>query len=81
MGKIDLKINKTGLKHNIEKDLDYNKAQLKRILADDIVAAYYYQAGAIENSLRGDKQMEEAVRIINNPQEYWKILGREMPKP
>ena len=27
------------------------------------------------------KQMEEAVRIINNPQEYWKILGREMPKP
>ena len=69
------------LKHNIEKDLDYNKAQLKRILADDIVAAYYYQAGAIENSLRGDKQMEEAVRIINNPQEYWKILGREMPKP
>ena len=68
------------LRHNIAKDLDYNKSQIKKILANDIVAAYYYQAGAIENSLRGDKQMEEAVRIINNPEEYWKILGRNMPK-
>ena len=68
------------LKHNIEKDLEYNKEQLKKILANDIVAAYYYQAGSIENSLKGDKQMEEAVKIITNPKEYWKILGREMPK-
>ena len=68
------------LRHNIAKDLDYNKSQIKKILANDIVAAYYYQAGAIENSLRGDKQMEEAVRIINNPEEYWKILGRNGPK-
>ena len=68
------------LRHNIAKDLDYNKSQIKKILANDIVAAYYYQAGAIENSLRGDKQMEEAVRIINNPEEYWKILGRNVPK-
>lgn len=68
------------LRHNIAKDLDYNKNQIKKILANDIVAAYYYQAGAIENSLRGDKQMEEAVRIINNPEEYWKILGRNVPK-
>ncbi len=68
------------LRHNIAKDLDYNKSQIKKILANDIVAAYYYQAGAIENSLRDDKQMEEAVRIINNPEEYWKILGRNVPK-
>ncbi len=68
------------LRHNIAKDLDYNKSQIKKILANDIVAAYYYQAGAIENSLRGDKQMEEAVRIINNPEEYWKILVRNVPK-
>lgn len=68
------------LRHNIVKDLDYNKEQIKKILAGDIVAAYYYQAGAIENSLRGDKQMEEACRLIDHPAEYWKILGRSMPK-
>ncbi len=63
------------LQHNLSHDLDYNKEQLKKILANDIVAAYYYQRGAIANSLRGDKQMEEAVRLINSPEEYRKILS------
>ena len=67
------------LRHNIAKDLDYNKEHIKKLLASDIVAAYYFQAGAIENSLRGDKQMEEACRLIDHPEEYWKILGRSMP--
>ena len=48
---------------------------MKKILANDIVAAYYYQRGAIENSLNGDKQMEEACRLILNPEEYAKILN------
>ncbi|MBR7065210.1 MAG: S41 family peptidase [Prevotella sp.] len=63
------------LTHNLSKDLDFNKEQLKKILANDIVAAYYYQRGAIENSLNGDKQMEEACRLILNPEEYAKILN------
>ena len=62
------------LNHNIAKDLDYHKKQIKRLLASDIVAAYYYQRGTIENSLIGDKQMEEACRLLNNRQEYDKIL-------
>ena len=62
------------LNHNLEHDLDYHKDAIKRLLADDIVAAYYYQRGAVENSLRGDKQMEEACRIVTSPEEYWKIL-------
>ena len=62
------------LQHNLSHDLDFNKEQLKKILANDIVAAYYYQRGAIANSLRGDKQMEEATRLINTPEEYGKIL-------
>ncbi len=61
------------LQHNLSHDLDFNKEQLKKILANDIVAAYYYQRGAIANSLRGDKQMEEATRLINTPEEYGKI--------
>ena len=65
------------LNHNIAKDLDFHKQQIKTLLAADIVAAYYYQRGAIENSLIGDKQMEEACRILNNRQEYDKILSGE----
>ena len=68
------------LQHNLSHDLDFNKEQLKKILANDIVAAYYYQRGAIANSLRGDKQMEEATRLINTPEEYGKILETS-PQP
>jgi len=62
------------LTHNLSKDLDYNKQQLKKILAADIVAAYYYQRGAIANSLRGDQQMERACQLIRDAEAYAKIL-------
>ena len=63
------------LTHNLEKDLDFNKKAIKQLLADDIVAAYYYQRGAIENSLIGDKQMEAACKLFNDKEEYHKILN------
>ena len=63
------------LSHNVAKDLDYNKQYIKRLLENDIVAAYYYQGGAIRNSLRYDKQVKEAVRLLNTPEEYKKLLG------
>lgn len=62
------------LSHNVEKDLDYNKSYIKRLLENDIVAAYYYQGGAIRNSLRYDKQVKEAIRLLDAPEEYKKIL-------
>lgn len=62
------------LSHNVAKDLGYNKQYIKRLLENDIVAAYYYQGGAIRNSLRYDKQVKEAVRLLNTPEEYKKLL-------
>lgn len=62
------------LSHNVAKDLDYNKQYIKRLLENDIVAAYYYQGGAIRNFLRYDKQVKEAVRLLNTPEEYKKLL-------
>jgi carboxyl-terminal processing protease len=62
------------LSHNLAKDLDYNKETLKQLLASDIVSAYYYQKGAIENSLRYDKQWKEAVKLLNDEERYRKTL-------
>ena len=62
------------LKHNLATDLERNKALIKQIIQADIVAAYYWQAGAIENNLNTDKQMIEACRLLNNPAEYRKLL-------
>ncbi len=67
---------KKKLSHNVAKDLDYNKQTIKHLLENDIVAAYYYQGGAIRNSLRYDKQVKEAIKILKTPEEYKKILSK-----
>ena len=67
---------KKKLSHNVAKDLDYNKQTIKHLLENDIVAAYYYQGGAIRNSLRYDKQVKEAIKILKSPEEYKKILSK-----
>ncbi len=68
---------KKKLQHDTGKDLDYNKTLIKHMLEADIVANYYYQAGAIANKLRYDKQMKRAVEILNNPKEYNRLLGKK----
>lgn len=62
------------LKHNIEKDLDMHRDIFKQLISNDIVTAYYYQAGSVENNLNYDKQMKEACRLINNSEDYNSVL-------
>ncbi len=62
------------LSHNLAKDLDYNRQPLKKLLTSDLVSAYYYQRGSLENSLQFDKQWKKAVEILQNPAEYRKLL-------
>lgn len=62
------------LNHNIAKDLDYNKQTLKQLLTSDLVSAYCYQRGSMENSLQFDKQWKRAVELLKDPTAYKKIL-------
>lgn len=64
------------LKHNVAKDLDFNKDKVKQLLEADIVAAYYYQKGAIEQGLRYDKQLKEAEKVLDDTARYNKLLGK-----
>ena len=70
------------LKHNIAKDLDYpyNKQKIKELIAADLMAAYYFEKGSLENSLRNDKQFAEAARLLGNPNEYQKLLQPKKEK-
>ena len=65
---------KKKLSHNVAKDLEYNKQAIKNIINNDLMAAYYFQRGAIQNSLRHDKQMDEAMKLIADGERYAKIL-------
>ena len=66
---------KKKLKHDIARDLDMHRDVLKQIISSDIVAAYYFQAGAVENSLRSDKQVGEAVKLLKDRARYDSILN------
>ena len=64
------------LKHDLGRDLDRSKRTLKNLMNSDIVAAYYFQSGAIENSLRTDKQFAEAVALLRDGERYKSILKK-----
>ena len=68
------------LNHDVAFDLEKHKAVLLQILEMDIIAAYYYQAGAIEAGLNYDRQLKEAERLLKNPEEYKKLLAPQKPK-
>lgn len=68
------------LNHDVATDLEKHKEVLMQVLESDIIAAYYYQAGAIEAGLNYDRQLKVAVRLLQNPEEYKKLLVPQKPK-
>ena len=65
---------KKKLKPNLAKDLDFNKSSIKELLTGDIVAAYYYQRGAVQNTLRTDKQVKAAFDLLLDSAKYHSLL-------
>lgn len=62
------------LKHDVATDIDKHEDILRQIIELDIIAAYYYQAGSIEAGLQHDKQLKEAIRLLQQPETYKKLL-------
>ncbi len=63
------------LKHDVAKDLEKHRETIQQMLELDIIAAYYYQSGAMEAGLAYDKQLQEAVRLLQSPEEYRKVMS------
>ena len=63
------------LNHDVAFALDRHEKVIRQMVESDIIAAYYYQAGAIEASLNNDKQVKEAIRLLKNPEEYGKYIA------
>lgn len=72
---------KKKLKHDLAKDLDYNKESIRQIITNDLMSAYYYQRGAVQNSLRTDKQVKAAFDLLQKPAEYAKLLQAKEERP
>ena len=65
------------LNHDVAFALDKHEQVIRQIVEQDIVSAYYYQAGSIEATLGFDKQLKEAIRLLKNTDEYKKLLSKD----
>ena len=63
--------------HDVARDLDRHRDEIQQLLEQDIVGAYYYQAGQMQVGLRNDKTLEKAVHILTTEGEYARILSGE----
>jgi carboxyl-terminal processing protease len=68
------------LKHNLAKDLEHNKADIKQVLEDDILTNYYYQRGSLEGGLRSNKAMQKAMSILKDTTAYRRLLSPQTKK-
>ena len=66
--------------HDIRRDLDLHRQEIQHMLEQDIISAYYYQAGQLEAALQYDKTLKEAERVLNTPGEYERVLKAEKVK-
>ena len=62
------------LKHDVASDLDKHRDTIVEMLELDIISAYHFQSGSLRAGLKHDKQLQEAVRLLNATDEYQKLL-------
>lgn len=73
----DIKALEAKLTHNEDYDFEHWKPEIKKLLNNEIMLRYYYRRGLIRNSLNNDKTLDTALAVLNNPQEYRKMLAPE----
>jgi|WetSurMetagenome_2_1015567.scaffolds.fasta_scaffold01909_7 carboxyl-terminal processing protease len=60
--------------HNLEQDLNTFRTEICELIEDDLISRYFYEAGAIEWSLKNDKLITKAIEVLNNKEKYTSIL-------
>jgi len=73
--KSQLEAIKAKVNHSKENDLDTHKAEVKKILSEEIVSRYYFQEGMIEAGLDQDPAIDLAKSYLSNPSKSFKILS------
>ena len=63
------------LQHNLDRDLDHFSKEIKSLLAIEIIKRYYYQRGSIIQQLKDDPDLEEAMKVLGDPEAYKQMLS------
>ncbi|MCF8223012.1 MAG: S41 family peptidase [Bacteroidales bacterium] len=62
------------LNNDLENDLELFRDQISRLLEDEIMGRYFYEEGVIKHTLDADKQLQRAIKIINDTNAYASTL-------
>ena len=60
--------------HSIDRDMNLFQNEIKSFLTEQFIQRYYYLEGVIEYKMKHDKEIDKAVEILANKDEYQKIL-------
>ncbi|MEJ2005576.1 MAG: S41 family peptidase [Cyclobacteriaceae bacterium] len=59
-----------------EKDLDLYENQIRTLLEEEITGRYYLERGSIESTFDADPDLQEAIKVLNEPARLNSILGK-----
>lgn len=72
--KKDFDILQKTLVHDKKQDLIKNKKEIMQLLQAEIVTRYYFQKGRLQNQLREDDEVLEAINVLSNQSKYESLL-------
>jgi len=62
------------LQHNLDLELDRFAKDIKPLIAEEIVKRYYFERGAVQETLKDDADLKKALEVLQKPEEYKKVL-------
>jgi len=71
----ELKVLEAIVKESKNEALMRNKDAIVNLIEKDAASRFYFQKGKIEVGLKNDPEIKEAIRLLNTPEEYAKLLG------
>ena len=62
------------LQHNLDLELDRFAKDIKPLIAEEIVKRYYFERGAVQETLKDDADLKKALEVLQQLEEYNKVL-------
>ncbi len=63
------------LSHTLDQDLSSFRGEISEMIEDEIISRYFYEEGAIAWTIKKDEQVNRALKILNNREEYNSALS------
>lgn len=62
------------LQHNLDLELDRFAKDIKPLIAEEIVKRYYFEKGAVQETLKDDPDLKKALETLQQPDTYKGVL-------